>query len=106
MIPKVIRTILIRRLVLGLSAPLMGAVLRLDGLRRRSLLQTLRLAPFHRGVMRMRLFVVLAAGAAKKEENFLRVGTTHASSLRSWRVVVKRSIVARQRSLGWWTIDV
>jgi hypothetical protein len=41
--------------------------------------------------MRMRLFVVLAAGAAKKEENFLRVGTTHASSLRSWRVVVKRS---------------
>lgn len=82
MIPYVMRTITIRRLVLDLLAPLMSGMLLLSGFRRRSLLQTLRLAPLHRSVMRMRLFMVLATGTAEKEENFLRVGTAHASSLR------------------------
>lgn len=72
----------IRLFVLDLLAPLMGRMFLLGGLRRRSFFQPLGLAPLHRGVMRMRLFVVLTARTAEKEENFLRIGTAHASSLR------------------------
>jgi hypothetical protein len=41
--------------------------------------------------MWVRLFMVLAARTAEKEQDRLRVGTAHAFSLRTWRVVVKRT---------------
>jgi hypothetical protein len=54
-------------------------------------LQSLRLAPLHGPVMRVGLFVVLAARAAEEEQNLLSVRTAHALSFRSWRVGVKRT---------------
>jgi hypothetical protein len=57
-------------------------------------LQTLPLAAFHGAVMQMRLFVILAARAAEKEQNRLSVGTAHAASLRRWRLVVTRSTLS------------
>jgi len=58
-------------------------------------LQTLRLAAFHGAVMRVRLFELLAARAAEKEQNRLSVGTANAPSVRRWRVVVNRSTLPR-----------
>jgi hypothetical protein len=51
-------------------------------------------AALHRPTMRMRLFVVLAARAAEKEQDRLSVETAHTGSLRRWRVVVKRTTMA------------
>jgi hypothetical protein len=48
------------------------------------------------GVMRMDLFVVLAARTTEKEQNWLSVGTAHTPSVRSWRPVVKRSTVSAE----------
>jgi len=58
--------------------------------------QALRLAPLHGPVMRVCLFVVLAARATEKEQNRLSVGTAHGASLRRWPVVVKRSTMPRK----------
>jgi hypothetical protein len=55
--------------------------------------QPLRLAALHGPIVRMRLFVVLAAWAAEKEQDRLRVGTAHVASLRRWPVVVKRTTI-------------
>jgi hypothetical protein len=44
-------------------------------------------------VVRMSLFVVLAALPAEEEQNLLRVAGTHTDSVRSWRVSVKRVTV-------------
>jgi len=73
---------------------------RLDGLSGFTLFQPLRLAPFHRAVMGVHLFVILGARATEEEENLLRVGTAHAASFRSWRVVVKRSTLPEEEFLG------
>ncbi|HVA83649.1 MAG TPA: hypothetical protein VNF28_01990 [Candidatus Binataceae bacterium] len=45
------------------------------------------------GVMRMGLFVILAARATEKEQDRLSVGTAHTVSFRNWRVVVKRNFI-------------
>jgi hypothetical protein len=55
--------------------------------------QALGLPPLHRPIMRVGLFVVLAARATEKEQDRLSVGTAHTSSLRPWQVVVKRTTV-------------
>jgi hypothetical protein len=47
--------------------------------------------------MRVRLRVVLAARAAKEEQNRLGVFGPHPVSLRRWPVVVKRSTLPYQR---------
>jgi hypothetical protein len=57
--------------------------------------QSLRLAPFHRSVMRVGFFVVLAARAAEKEQNRLSVFGSHAASVHGWPVVVKRTTMPR-----------
>lgn len=56
-------------------------------------LQTLGLASLHHPIMRlrMRLFVILVARAAEKEQNRLSEGMAHAASFRNWQVVVKRT---------------
>jgi hypothetical protein len=88
------RNIRLNRLIPYLLAPLIGALFCLDGLSGVPFFQALRFAPLHRLEMRMRLFVVLAARAAEKEQNRLSV-SAHALSFRIWRVVVKRSTIAR-----------
>jgi poly-gamma-glutamate capsule biosynthesis protein CapA/YwtB (metallophosphatase superfamily) len=45
----------------------------------------------YRAVMGMVLLVILAARAAEKKQNRLSVGMAHVGSLRSWRLVVKRT---------------
>jgi hypothetical protein len=85
-----------RNLIPRLLAPLIGALFRLCGLLG---LQALRLPVLHRPVVGVRLFVVLGAWAAKKEQNRLCV-PAHAISLRNWRVVVKRSTVPQRKILS------
>jgi hypothetical protein len=74
---------------------ILDLLLRLLRLRGLFGFQTLRLAPLHRLVMRMGLFVVLGARAAEEEENRLGVSRTHTASFRSWRAIVKRSTLPR-----------
>jgi hypothetical protein len=61
-------------------------------------LQALGLAPLHGPVMRVRLFVILAARAAEEEQDRLSVGTAHAASFRNWQVVVKRSTLPQEKT--------
>jgi hypothetical protein len=83
----------LNRLIPHLLAPLIGAVFRQGGLRRFPFFQTLRFAPLHCPIVRMRLLMVLGARTAKKEQNLLSVATAHTVSFRNWQVVVKRSTV-------------
>jgi hypothetical protein len=49
---------------------------------------------FHSAIMRVRLFVVLAAKETEEEKNVLRVARPHAASLQCWWAVVKRSAMS------------
>ena len=49
---------------------------------------------FLRLVMRVRLFVIVAALATEEEQNLLRVAGTHTDSFRIWSVVVKRTTLS------------
>ena len=55
-------------------------------------LQALGLAPLHGSIVRVRLFVVVAARAAEEKQNLLSVRTAHAVSFLNWRAIVKRPI--------------
>ncbi len=48
-------------------------------------------------VVLVRLFVILATFPAEKEQNLLRIAGAHATSLRRWWVLVKRSTMRSTR---------
>jgi hypothetical protein len=69
----------------------LGVLLRLSGfLGLPATVGTLVLRP----VVRVRFIVVVAALPTKEVEDFLGVGTAHAPSFRTWRVVVKRTTLS------------
>ena len=96
MIPRVTRKTRTHNLNLSLLAPLIGVLFRLNSLCDLLGLQALRLAALHRSIVGVRLFVVLGARTAEKEEDRLRIATAHAASFRNWRAIVKRSTLPRR----------
>jgi hypothetical protein len=69
-------------------AELLGVLLRLSGFL--GLPATVGTLLLH-FVVRVRFLAVVAALAAEKEQNLLRVAGTHADCFRRWRAVVKRT---------------
>jgi hypothetical protein len=86
MIPAMSRMVTILSQIYKILGRLLGLLLSLSLFRLAPSIGSLLL----RLVMRVRLFVVLAATTAEEKENFLSVPGTHIASLRKMRAHVKR----------------
>jgi hypothetical protein len=67
---------------------------------RRFLFGALGLSPFHGPIVRMRFLVILAAGTAEKEQDFLSIARAHICSLWHLSVAVKRHPRIDRRSFS------
>jgi hypothetical protein len=90
MIPVVSRTATISIQIYEILGRLMRLVLSLSFFGFTSSISPLFLCL----IMRMRLFVILTAGAAEEEQNFLGIARTHTASVRKTSVTVKSETIA------------